>query len=293
MTGEKVDFEAAKAEASAQDAAARSNERSTIAFPYYDLDAAEEVARAVYERSGLSPCPLDELAAEMKVTMSGNFRLKNSAAKVFGFVEKEGASALKLSELGNRLVNKETEAEARATAFLTVPLFSAIFDRYRGNLLPPTKALEREMVSCGVAPKQADKARQVFHRSARQAGFFDSGEDRLVRPRTASAPTADQGGSASPNFQERPLHDELPSKRPEYVTGGGGGDGRSLHPFVEGLLQTMPEPGTVWTIEGRAAWLEAAANIFKLIYKGNGNIIVKADPPETQAASEEPSLAAE
>lgn len=58
--------------------------------------------------------------------------------------------------------------------------------------------------------------------------------------------------------------------------GGNGGNGGGYHPFVEGLLQTMPEPGTLWAIEGRAAWLEAAANVFKLMYQGDGKITVSA-----------------
>ena len=69
-------------------------------------------------------------------------------------------------------------------------------------------------------------------------------------------------------------------------TGGGGNGGGGYHPFVEGLLQTMPEPGTVWTIEGRAAWLEAAATAFKLIYKGDGKITVSAEASKNTATSQ-------
>jgi hypothetical protein len=50
---------------------------------------------------------------------------------------------------------------------------------------------------------------------------------------------------------------------------------RQLHPFIEGLLQTLPEPGTLWTIEGRAAWLKAAALIFTLMYHDEGDINVQ------------------
>ena len=67
---------------------------------------------------------------------------------------------------------------------------------------------------------------------------------------------------------------------------GGGGNGSGYHPFVEGLLQTMPEPGTLWAIEGRAAWLEAAANVFKLMYQGDGKITVSADVSKNTATSQ-------
>jgi hypothetical protein len=38
------------------------------------------------------------------------------------------------------------------------------------------------------------------------------------------------------------------------------------HPFVDGLLKTLPEPGEEWSIAGRVKWLQAASNIFGLIY---------------------------
>jgi hypothetical protein len=48
-----------------------------------------------------------------------------------------------------------------------------------------------------------------------------------------------------------------------------------LHPFIQGLLKTLPEPETEWSGPDRAKWLQTAANIFDLIYKGDGGIEVK------------------
>lgn len=158
-------------------------EQSTISFPYLDLDAAIDVARAIYNRSGLGSCDLDELAAEMNQTMSGAFRQKTGTAKTFDLVDKDGKSSIKLSALGRQIISGDTERAARAEAFMRVPLYAAIYEKYKGHLLPPTKALEREMQALGVSSKQTDKARQAFERSAKQAYFFESGEDRLVRPR--------------------------------------------------------------------------------------------------------------
>ena len=191
MTGNKVNFDQAKAETAAP---AGSAQTSTISFPNVDLDAAVAIARFVYARAGLGQCPLDELAAEASVTISGSFRVRTAAAKTFGFTEKDGQSAVKLTDLGARVVSEDGEADARAAAFMNVPLFSQIYEKYRGKLLPPTKALEREMVTLGVLPTMATQARQIMQRSARQAGYFGSGEDRLVRPRAtgAVAETLDQ-----------------------------------------------------------------------------------------------------
>lgn len=48
--------------------------------------------------------------------------------------------------------------------------------------LPPTAALEKELVGLGLADTMSDTARRVLERSAEQAGFFEAGSDRLVMP---------------------------------------------------------------------------------------------------------------
>lgn len=192
----------------------RKNERSAIEFPYLDLDTAAEVARALYQRAGLGACEIDELAAEMGQTISGAFRLKTGAAKLFGLLEKDARSAFRLSALGQQIVNSESEPKARADAFLNIPLYSAIYEKYRGHLLPPDKALEKEMASLGVAPKQTDKARQVFERSARQAGFFEQGDDRLVLPRFARNVVSSQMTPTMPTGEVPPPIAPAPTSKP-------------------------------------------------------------------------------
>ncbi|MEX0802027.1 MAG: hypothetical protein WD688_01710 [Candidatus Binatia bacterium] len=273
MAGKKIDFgAAAEAKAKSRGDADRTNERSAIAFPYLDLNAAVEVAKALYSRRGISSCALDELAAALsQTTSSGNFRLKTSTARTFGLIDKDGQSAFKLSELGCRLVSPEGETDAKADAFLQVPLYNQIYEKYRGKLLPPTKALEREMQTLGVSSKQTDKARHAFQRSARQAGFFNDGEDRLVRPRAT-------GVAGNVETISQSAADNLPDERNTYERRGGGsngGSGGNYHPFIQGLLKTLPEPDTVWSVEGRAAWLRAAAYNFTLMYQGEGQVLIE------------------
>ncbi|HKT19492.1 MAG TPA: hypothetical protein VJR47_15695, partial [Stellaceae bacterium] len=98
MAGERMLAE--KHLSSESDTELKKNDRSSIAFPYLDLESAAEVAKAVYERAGLSACEIDELAAQMGQTVSGAFRLKTATAKLFDLLDKEGRGALKLSQLG-------------------------------------------------------------------------------------------------------------------------------------------------------------------------------------------------
>ena len=53
-----------------------------------------------------------------------------------------------------------------------------------------------------------------------------------------------------------------------------------LHPFVQGLLDSLPEPGTEWSAFDRAKWLGTAAGIFSLMYEGAGKITVNFQAPE-------------
>jgi hypothetical protein len=117
------------------------------------------------------------------------------------------------------------------------------------------------MVTFGVAAKQKSNARLAFDKSAAQAGFFAAGNERLIEPILAAASKTDR--RAAQETEEN--HPTASERRPA-----------ELHPFVQGLLGSLPEPGTNWAIEGQAKWLQAAANIFDLIYKRSGQIDIEA-----------------
>jgi hypothetical protein len=156
----------------------------------------------------------------------------------------ERGGKVRLTGLGQRAADPHQQAAARAESFLTVPLYEVIFDKYKGYTLPPPKTLEREMISLGVAPKQGERARRAFERSAQQAGFFAQGSDCLVKPA----------------FKEGLLTKPISWPPKEYGGhGGDDGEGRDLHPFIRGLLETLPEPRTQWGARDRAKWLNAAA----------------------------------
>ena len=90
------------------------------------------------------------------------------------------------------------------------------------------------------------------------------------------------GAAPEPSTIEQAAFDEPREDNDQRRGGGGNGSGGSrgrrgdLHPFIEGLLDTLPAPETNWAVEGRAKWIQAAANIFDLMYKGDGDITVKA-----------------
>ncbi|WP_281914815.1 hypothetical protein [Caldimonas thermodepolymerans] len=232
----------------------RQRAQSTIEFPYLDLENAMEIASGVHAVGG-SGCDWDRLAAHFKqAAQGGGFRLRLISAKTFGLVTYDRGK-ISLTALGLRIVDPQQQRAAKVEAFLNVPLYKAVYDKFGGGALPPNPGLEQAMTDLGVAPKQADKARQTFQRSAKHAGFFDFGPDRLVMPSIGS------GGGQTDR--------EKPSGPPDVHAGDGGsngGSGAGLHPFIQGLLQKLPEPETTWAIEARAKWLTTAMNIFDLMY---------------------------
>jgi hypothetical protein len=228
-------------------------ERSTIEFPYLDLDAAIEVAKGVHQVSGTS-CGWDQLAAKMGQTAKGGgFRLRVMTAKTFGLVT-YGQGTVTLTELGQRLNDPQQEKAAKADSFLRVPLYNKIYEQFKNGTLPPADALENEIVKMGVAPKQKGKARQAFQRSANSAGYFWSGSNRLVRPSIKSS------AATTPAVEPEPDTSEKKKKREDDDT-----DRR--HPLIEGLLKELPLPQAEWTTEDRKKWLEMASTIFNVIYK--------------------------
>jgi len=229
-------------------------ERSTIKFPYGDLADAVDVAKGVHAVGGTS-CEWEQLAAHLKQAADGGgFRQKMLAAKLFGVVE-YSQRKVTLTSLGSRICDPKQERAAKAEAFLTVPLYKAVYDKFKGNTLPPTAALEAEMAGMGVAEKQTDKARQYFQRSAEQAGFFWSGQDRLVMP--ASKPNGETGVTDLPKDTEK-----------DRRHGGGGDDGGSgeCDPAIRGLIKRLPAPDSDWPLEKQAKWLLAVSHAFDVIY---------------------------
>ena len=84
--------------------------------------------------------------------------------------------------MGRAIVDPQQERAERANAFLCVPLYKAIYEKYKGGVLPLPAALERDIIWLGVAEKQTGRARQVFERSSEQPNFFEHGKNRPVLP---------------------------------------------------------------------------------------------------------------
>jgi hypothetical protein len=273
MSGENV---TSVADADQDEGDAR--QRSTIQFPYNNLGDAIEVAQALHSNAGTGECDDSQLAAWMNLSpKSSGYRIQISAARLFGLVETTSGSH-KLSALGRMIVDPQREREARAKALLNVPLYKAIFEKYKGGVLPPAAALERDIIGLGVAEKQTSRARQVFERSAEQAGYFEHGKNRLVMPAVAQR---DERPADAPEEGER----EKPDGG-KFGSGGGTGRGDTdleLDPLLIALLKKIPPAEKGWPASSRVRWFRTFAMNVSQIYDGDGEPVEMKIEMESQA----------
>ncbi|MFZ2060677.1 MAG: hypothetical protein WAU82_06680 [Candidatus Binatus sp.] len=221
-------------------------ERSTIAFPYGDLDGAVEVAKALNDHGGMGDQA--QLVAWMghKTVDSGTFKVKLYSARSFGLITiKE--SNIALTDLGNEIVRPDSEARSMALAFLSVPLYRAIYDKYKGRLLPGDAVLEADMVELGVAPKQKSRARQGFQRSAEQAKL---GKDRLVMPGGVSLDSKANGGAS------RKMDQQFGSQTSDS----------EINPLIASWIEELPASGE-WTRDERDSWIRVFQRVVDKLYK--------------------------
>ena len=243
--------------------------RSTVGFPYMALDDAIAVAKGVHVNGG-NTCRAEQLAPHLGHPQdSSMFRGKVNAARIFGLTT-NSHGYVTLTPLGVRICETTQEAAAKTEAFMTVPLYKQIYEHFKGTQLPPMGALETAIENMGVSPKQKSTARQVFVRSATQAGFFAYGPSRLIYPSVKAGVAQDTAHSSAPISQPEIPKTKDSTQSSKNSTGGGddrtAGGGR-FHPLIEGLIATLPAPDSDWPIGRRAKWLRAASHDFDLIYK--------------------------
>lgn len=242
----------------------RTRQRSTIAFPYSDSESATQVAAAIHGNVGHGTCSTAQLAPWMdQSAKSSGFRTQLAAARLFGLIDSDGPESYRLTPLGIRVVDPAQTRVAKAEAFLKVPLFAALFEKYKAGVIPPSAALEREIAGLGVSEKQKARARQVFESSAQQCGFRDHGANRLVMPAVMVPPPAasntgsvDNGGGSGSGG------------RGGGGNGGGPTVGMDLDPLLIALLQKIPPQGDPWPKERRLRWFKTFAMNVSQVYDG-------------------------
>ncbi len=240
-------------------------ERSTISFPYLDLNDAIVVAKGVHAVGGKN-CQQEQLAAQLGIEMnSSKFRVKLNTSRIFGLITYT-TDIVFLTEVGLRACDDKTETAARVDAFLTVPLYKRVYQEYKGASLPPLTALENAFIGFGVAQKQAANARQTFFRSAKQAGFLDADPKRLVLPSVKDRAGSHETNETISTSSGDSGREESKKKVIRGEDGDGGGTVQDT--LLLGLIEKLPPPKSDWPNDLRRKWLLMASTIFDSVYTG-------------------------
>jgi hypothetical protein len=233
--------------------------RSEIKYPYYDLEDAIKVARAVRDRGG-GKCTLDQLARflDAKSTASGAFRSRIAGAALFGLVEASSGSVTS-TKRAQRILSPEYPEDveqAKIDAFLGVPLFKAVYDHYRGQALPADVGLKNTLEhEFGVVKARVATAHRVLMSSAQEAGFFSTGKGHLVEP-LIKPRTDDEGESKPEGHEHKP---PPPGGTPPPPPSG-------IHQVLQGWLQLLPTNGE-WTKQERDTWLQGFTAAIDMLHR--------------------------
>jgi hypothetical protein len=192
---------------------------------------------------------------------SGGFRIRMLSAKTFGLIAYD-QGLVKVTDLGKRVTQPATALTARVHAFSTVVLFNMLFRQLQGQPLPSDSDIEARIEGLGVSPKQKSKARQIFLRSAEQAGLLGISRDALSLP-------AGFGESELPLPVAKKRAPRTRSQTPREPRKNKATWLAGVHPFVKGLIDQLPSPDMSWPAVERQKWLESAANVLDLVYTHN------------------------
>ena len=148
----------------------KARRRSVYLFPAYGFTMALDIARQV-EESGGGTLTEETLAVNLGLSKnSSGFRLKCLAARQFNLLNKQGVtvSTTSIAKAILKPTSNEDALRGYRQSFLSIPLFQAVAERYRGQRLPDSQTLrnvlEREFM---VEHKRVQQAERLLLDSAR------------------------------------------------------------------------------------------------------------------------------
>lgn len=261
-----------------------SRPRSEVAFPYYNLDSAVEVAEKIHGAGG--SCTREQLAPIIGYSgvKNGGFLSRLGAARMFGLVDEVGGM-VRPSQLAITIYApvQATDAQrAKVEAFLNIELFRKIYERFKGQPLPTPQGLQNLLKNdFKVVPAQIKNALRTMQESAESAGFFNAaGRGRLVLPLAANAqtisPTSISSHQVSPETVNTATAPDM-SEKQEATSGRYAlTDLEGIPPAIYGLIRDLPAEGTAMSSSKRTRLIKAFEASVNWLY-----------PDEEEAADED------
>lgn len=190
----------------------KARQESAYPFPAYGFSTALDLARRVEENGG-GNLTEETLAVSLGLAKNSSaFRLRRLAAQRFNLISKRSSTVTTTAIAKSILkpTSREDAMHGYQQSFLSIPLFQAVAERYKGQRLPDShtfrNVLEREFQ---VEPKRVREAEKVLLESADDAYMLkrqDDG-DYLIISDNSAYPLEAPAGSA--HFQT-PAVKEIP-----------------------------------------------------------------------------------
>ena len=237
-------------------------------YPGYDLTSSLEAAKVVKEKGG-NACTPEQLGAFLgyRNTAGGGFAARVASAKAFGLIrtERNHYEATARAEAALYPITPESRAEALRDAFLGVPIYRRIYDRFRGTQLPQEVGMKNLLhTEFGLpAGDRLTVAYRVMMDSAETAGFFSvNGGQRthLIEPLINGR--RDEGTPRPPAAPPRDTPVDDPGEQGRRVRHHLQVES-DLHPALQGLLSQLPPPPR---FPRRKQWEAAWAATLDFVY---------------------------
>jgi hypothetical protein len=166
-----------------------------LEYPTASIKRSLRLAKAVDELGGSSS--LDMCAERLGKKVSGGFReVIHSATKYNFLIQKKGILTITPLYKEIKLAYNEKEAEnLKQKAFLNVPLFQKIYDRFKGQKLPVDifdKLLIKEF---NVSERMASRVEKYFIEGAKEIGLLTSDNMVIASAETCNKPTDEDSES--------------------------------------------------------------------------------------------------
>lgn len=197
----------------------KARRRSVYLFPAYGFTMALDIARQV-EESGGGTLTEETLAVNLGLSKnSSGFRLKCLAARQFNLLNKQGAtvSTTSIAKAILKPTSNEDALRGYRQSFLSIPLFQAVAERYRGQRLPDSQTLrnvlEREFMVEHKRVQQAerlllDSARDTYLLKHRGDGTYLTISDSPLGPLDEPGlPMDSEVGTPGETFSQSPVQD--------------------------------------------------------------------------------------
>lgn len=176
--------------------------RSGPGLPRVHLANVVSLLEKAYEH-GRSPSITQVASAVDQALNSGAFRTRMAAAAHFGLVV-PARGRVQITDLGMRVLDEGQRPAALVDAWMQVPVFKSLFQRFDGNRLPPASGIEAELKNLGVSGKNVVVVRRVLMSSAETAGLLNPARDRLVKPTFGPrVPSADDAAGGEPGHKQQ------------------------------------------------------------------------------------------